>query len=65
MQTLEQLRRRAKKHGLTIRKVFRGDDDSYCLVDMRTNAVVSYPTELPLARIEQWLDELDKEDAKE
>ena len=58
MQTLEQLRRRAKKHGLTIRKAERGED-SFMLVDMKTNAVANYPTALSLAGIEDWLDDLD------
>ena len=58
---LVQLKTRAFKHGLAIRKLRRGDEDSYCVVDMRTNAVVSYPTEMPLAAIEQWLDEMNDE----
>lgn len=58
---LAQLRIRASQHGLGIRKLKRGDDDSYCVVDMRRNAVVSYSTEMPLAAIEQWLDDYEAE----
>ena len=55
--TRAQLERRARKHGDTIRKFKRGED-SYMLVDIQYNAVVSnYP--LTLAEVEQWLDDLD------
>lgn len=49
--TLEQLRCRAKKHGLLIRKYERGED-SYVLVDAKTNCVASYPIPLTLEQVE-------------
>lgn len=58
---LAQLKTRAYKHGLAIRKLKRGDDDSYCVVDMRRNVTVSCPTEMPLAGIAQWLDAYEAE----
>lgn len=61
---LAQLRRRASQHGLGICKLRRGDEDSYCVVDMRTNAVVSYPTEMPLAGIAQWLDAYEADETE-
>lgn len=54
------LKRRAKKHGLLIRKYKRGED-SFMLVDAGTNAVVSYPVPLPLDGISNWLDDLDEQ----
>ena len=55
--TLAQLKRRAKKYGMTIRKYKRGED-SYLLVDVYTNAVAA-PEPMTLAEIERWLDDLD------
>ena len=52
------LKRRAKKHGLLIRKYKRGED-SFMLVDAGTNAIVSYPVPLPLDGIASCLDDLD------
>ena len=62
MQTLRQLKKRALKRDMLIRKLVRGDEDSYCVVDMRKNVAVSYPYEMSLAGIEQWLDELERND---
>lgn len=58
--TLEQLRRKAKKHGLLIRKYERGEN-LYLLVDARTNCVASYPTPLTIEQVEQWLDADDEQ----
>ena len=52
--TLAQLKRRAEKYGMTIRK--RGD--SYIVVDRYTNAVVA-PEPMTLAEIERELDDFD------
>lgn len=57
--TLKQLKTRAKKRGLTIRKYERGED-SYVLVDISTNAVaVPAPTPMTLKQVELWLVDLD------
>ena len=55
--TLAQLKRRAKKYGMTIRKYKRGED-SYLLVDVYTNAVAA-PEPMTLAEIERELDDFD------
>ena len=55
--TLAQLKKRAKKFGMTIRKYKRGED-GYLLVDVYTNAVAA-PEPMTLDEIELWLDDLD------
>ena len=52
--TIAQLKKRAEKYGMTIRK--RGD--SYLLADVYTNAVVA-PEPMTLAEIERELDDFD------
>lgn len=59
--TLEQLKTRAKKHDLTIRKYQRGEKDSYMLVDAVYNAVVA-PAPMTIEQVEMWLDDLDNQD---
>ena len=61
MQTLEQLRRRARKHGLLIHKYTRGED-AFIIVDARINGVVSYPIPLTLEQVEEWFDDYERED---
>ena len=56
--TLAQLKRRAKKYGMTIRKYERSED-SYLLVDVYTNAAVA-PEPMTLAEIERELDDNKK-----
>ena len=55
METLKQLRNRAAKHGLRIRK----NENGFMVVDARINGVVSYPNSLPLEEIEKWLDDFE------
>lgn len=55
--TLNQLKTRANKHGLTIRKYER-NEDSYMLVDVSYNAIAA-PAPMTLAQVELWLDDLD------
>lgn len=58
--TLNQLKARAQKHGMTIRKYERGEDNSFALVDFRLNDVAT-PAPMALAQIEMWLDDLEKQ----
>ena len=58
--TVGQLKYRAKKHGMTIRKYRRGAEDEYMLIDIRLN-VVAAPAPMTLAQIELWLDDLDNQ----
>ena len=53
--TLAQLKRRARIHSLQIHKYERGEN-SFVLVDRRTNAVISTP--MPFDDIETYLDDL-------
>ena len=50
------LKRRAKKHGLTIRNYERGED-SFMLVDV--NNTVAAPAPMTLDQVDLWLDDLD------
>ena len=59
--TLSQLKTRAKKYGMRIRVYERGED-SYMLVDVQTNSVVA-PYPMTLEQMEQWLDDLDNNQA--
>ena len=63
MQTLNQLKRRAAKHDMTIRK--NGED--YMIVDIHTNGLLSHPQSISLKAVEEWLDDLENqsEDAAE
>ena len=57
--TIEQLKRRAKKFGMTIRKYHRRED-SFMLVDVSTGGVAA-PAPVTLAQVELWLDDLDNQ----
>ena len=58
--TLADLKARAKKHGLIVRKF---DDDSYILAWRDTNsAPADVPTPLTLEQVASWLDDLDDSD---
>lgn len=57
--TIAQLKKRAEKSGIAIRKYERGED-SYVLVDMTTGAVVAtYP--MTKDQVIQWFDDLDNQ----
>ena len=56
MQTLKQLKRRAKQHGMIIRQV---RDGAYRVIDVRTSGLCSYPDEISLEGVEAFLDGLD------
>lgn len=58
--TVGQLQYRAKKHGLTIRKFKRGEEDSYMLGDISINAVAA-PAPMTLVQVELWLNDLDNQ----
>lgn len=58
--SITELKKRAVKRGLMIRKYERGED-SYALVDARLNVVVA-PAPMTLEQVEQWLDDLDNQD---
>lgn len=51
-----QIRARAKRHGLALRKSRR--TDGYLLVDLRGNFLAA-PSSMTLEQVEQWLDDLD------
>lgn len=59
MKTLEQLRYRARKRGLAIRKNTAYAGDFYFVADVEKDFVVS-PEMMTLADVEAWLDELDE-----
>ena len=61
METLEQLRRRAKKRGLAIRKNTAYAGRFYFIADVETNSVVS-PEMMTLADVKAWLDDDERED---
>lgn len=53
--TLNQLKTRAARHDLMIRKDGHGD---YLLVDIQTNGLAA-PGPMTLDQVEAWLDDLD------
>ncbi|MBQ4494304.1 MAG: hypothetical protein II968_00905 [Selenomonadaceae bacterium] len=57
--TIDQLRRRAEQYDMILYKHTRGED-SYMLLDWRLKAVIA-PAPMTLAEVEQWLDDLDKQ----
>ena len=62
MQTLEQLRKRARKRGLSIRKNAAYAGVFYFIADPAKNIVVS-PEIMTLDAVEAWLDDDDREAA--
>ena len=60
--TLEQLKTRAKHHGLLIRRNGYGDSEprNFSLVDISTNAIAAYPQVMTLEEVSDWLDDLDE-----
>ena len=56
---LRALRRRARKHGLSI-VVNRKPVTGFILVNNFTNIAASHPSILTLEEVEKWLDELDE-----
>lgn len=58
--TFGQLQYRAKKHGMTIRKYRRGEEDSYMLIDISKNAIVA-PAPMTLVQINLWLNDLNNQ----
>lgn len=57
--TIAQLKKRAEKSGIAIRKYERGED-SYVLADMTTGAAVAtYP--MTKDQVIQWFDDLDNQ----
>lgn len=58
---LQQLRRRAKKLGLSLRNYERGED-AFIVVNPAINAVVPYPVPMTLEQIAACLDEAEADD---
>lgn len=61
MKTRTQLEKQAEKRGVAI--YFAPANETYLLVDIRTNAPVT-PKPLTLEQLETWLDDLDRDDAE-
>ncbi len=56
--TINQLKARAKAYGMLIRMDGKG---GYRLIDISTNALAA-PEPMSIEQVEQWLDDLDKEE---
>ena len=60
--TLDELKKRARKHDMEIRKYRRGED-FYMLVDIRGNFVAA-PEPMTLEQVALWLADLDELNAE-
>ena len=58
--TLGQLQYRAKKHGITIRKFKRGEEDSYMLIGISKDEIIALGP-MTLVEIELGLNDLENQ----